>query len=157
MVFGRNPKVTLLRCVALVITCLVTFKFVLLPIRVSGASMLPTYKENGINFVNRLAYRFHPPRRGDVVAIRLAGEHVMYMKRILALPGETIAFHEGRAFINGRLFSEPYVKLACAWEHPAETVGPDEYFVVGDNRSMDWSDHIKGMATRERIVGKVLL
>ena len=55
--------------------------------------MLPTYRDHGVNFVNRLAYVFHEPRRGDVVAIRtLAGEHVMYMKRIVGLPGETVTF-----------------------------------------------------------------
>ena len=58
---------TLLRIVVLVVTCFVVFRFVLLPIRVDGGSMLPTYKEHGINVINRVAYLFHEPRRGDVV------------------------------------------------------------------------------------------
>ena len=81
----------------------VVFKFVLLPIRVEGGSMLPTYQDRSVNFVNRLAYLFHEPRRGDVVAIGLlAGEHVMYMKRVVGLPGETVAFHKGHLYINGQ-------------------------------------------------------
>ncbi len=155
---GRNPKRTLARIVVLVAVSLLVFNYVLKPIRVDGGSMLPTYKENGVNFVNRLAYLFHEPRRGDVVAVRLlAGGHVMYMKRIVGLPGETIAFRGGRLYVNGRPLDEPYVKLPCYWEHEPLQIGPDQYYVVGDNREMLWADHTQGRAARDRIVGKVLL
>src|SRR4051812_3823764 len=87
MVIGRNPRRTLVRILIMVVTCFVVSKFVLLPIRVEGISMLPTYKERGVNCINRLAYIFHEPRRGDVVAVRLAGQHVMLLKRIVGLPG----------------------------------------------------------------------
>jgi len=158
MLVGRNPKRTLLRIAILVVVAGATFKFVLQPVRVDGGSMLPTYRENGVNVVNRLAYYFHEPRRGDVVAVRLlAGEHRMYMKRIIGLPGETVAFHQGRLYINGKPQDEPYVKLPCDWEHEPVQVGPDQYYVVGDNRTMPWDNHTKGRAARDRIIGKVLL
>jgi signal peptidase I len=145
------------RIVILVVVCFVIAKFVLLPIRISGPSMLPTYGEHGVNFVNRMAYLFHEPRRGDVVAIRLAGPSIMFMKRIIGLPGETVTFHEGHVFIDGKPLDEPYLKFPCAWEHEARTLGPFEYYFVGDNRSMPQVDHTEGKASRERIVGKVLL
>jgi signal peptidase I len=154
---GRNPKYTLVRIVVWVGLIFLIYHFALLPIRVQGISMLPTYNENRVNVVNRLAYRFHAPQRGDVVAIRLAGESIMYCKRIVGLPGESVAFHQGHLFINGQLVDEPYLKKECNWEQPAEQVGPDEYYVVGDNRSMDYSLHEKGRADRSRIVGKLLL
>ena len=158
VLIGRNPKRTLARIVILVVVSTVVFKFVLQPIRVEGGSMLPTYKDRGIHVVNRLAYLFHEPRRGDVVAIRtLAGEHVMYMKRIIGLPGEKVAFHSGRLYINGRPVDELYVKFRCNWDHEPELIGPDRYYVVGDNRSMPWDDHVKGRPTRDLIVGKVIL
>lgn len=156
-VFGRNLKWTLARVVILILVCVVTFKFVLLPIRVEGISMLPTYREHSINFVNRLAYLRHEPQRGDTVAIRLAGPHVMYLKRIIGLPGESVAFVNGRVLINGEILDEPYLKFPCDWNHPPETVGPDKYFVVGDNRSMREQDHEHGECERARILGKVLL
>ena len=87
----------------------------------------------------------------------LAGEHVMYMKRIVGLPGETVAFHNGRLYINGKPLEEPYVRLPSNWEHEPEQVGPDQYYVVGDNRDMPWGDHVHGRAARENIVGKILL
>jgi signal peptidase I len=157
LIIGRDPKRTLQRAVILAVVVFVIAKFVLLPIRISGPSMLPTYSEHGVNFVNRVAYSFHEPRRGDVVAIRLAGPRVMFMKRIIGLPGETVTFHEGRVLINGKLLNEPYVKFPCAWEHEPRTLSPFEYYVVGDNRSMPQVDHTQGKASRERIVGKVLL
>jgi signal peptidase I len=155
---GRNPTRTLWRVVGIVVMSFIVFGFVLVPIKVEGISMMPTYRENNINFVNRLAYVFHKPERRDVVAIRLrAGRHIMYMKRIVGLPGETIAFHRGHLFINGSPVAEPYMKTFCTWEIPPRTLGPDEYYFVGDNRSMPAVDHTKGVASREFIVGKVLL
>ena len=162
-VIGRNPKVTLARAAILVVTCLVVFKFVLLPIRVEGVSMLPAYKDKSVNFVNRLAYLRREPRRGDVVGIRLSGTNVlyrapgvMYMKRIVGLPGEAVAFANGRLLIDGAALDEPYVKGPCDWNRAPDTVGPNQYFVVGDNRSMPRDNHVFGMAEKEQIVGKVL-
>jgi signal peptidase I len=154
---GRNPKFTLVRIVVLVAVCLVVFNYVIVPIRVQGISMLPTYKENSVNFVNCLAYKFHPPQRGDVISIKLAGKHMMYLKRVVGLPGDEVSFHNGQLHINGHPVDEPYLRFPCQWEHGPEVVGPDEYYVVGDNRSMDIFDHEHGRAARSRIVGKVLL
>jgi len=157
LVIGRNPRRTLIRTAIWALACIILGRFVLLPIKVQGISMMPTYKPNKVNLVNRLAFLFHPPQRGDIVAIKLAGWHVMYLKRIVGLPGETVAFHEGRLFINGKEMEEPYIVFHCNWEHEPEQVGPNEYYVVGDNRSMDFFDHEQGRTTRDRIVGKIVL
>jgi signal peptidase I len=154
---GKRPKRTAVRILILIIACSIWFRFIMLPIKVQGPSMLPTYKENRVNFVNRIAYLFRAPKRGDVVAIRTSGISVMYMKRIIGLPGETVAFHDGQAVINGEVLDEPYLKYNCNWEIPPRRLRTDEYYFVGDNRSMPEADHEKGVATRWRIVGKVLL
>ena len=157
VLIGRRPTRTLVRILIwiLIIVCIRTY--VLLPIRVEGVSMMPTYKEDGINFVNCLAYALKPPQRGDIVAIRYAGRSVMLCKRIVGLPGEIIAFHHGRIEINGEVLDEPYVKKPCNWEHAPERLGPNEYYVVGDNRSMDFDQHMQGIAVRDKIVGRILL
>jgi signal peptidase I len=157
VLIGRRPKRTLVRVVILVAVSFVVFDFILLPIRVEGTSMLPTYKDHGINFVNRLAYLHHDPQRGDVVAVRTTGLHIMYMKRIIGLPGETVVFREGHAIIDGKILPEPYVKGPCDWEWRPERLTPDEYLCVGDNRSMAAAGHFFFKAPRSRIVGKVLL
>lgn len=156
VIVGRRPKATLVRIAFLIAVCFVTFKFILLPIRVEGISMQPTYHDHQVNCVNRLAYLFHEPRRGDVVSIRLAGNSEMLMKRIIGLPGENVSFHDGHAYINGQLLDEPYVKLTSDWESAPIRCGPDQYYVVGDNRSMPFDSHTQGRASRDRIVGRLL-
>jgi signal peptidase I len=157
VLIGRRPKTTLVRIIVLIVVCFVTFKFILLPIRVEGISMLPTYRDRQVNCVNRLSYWHHEPRRGDVVSVRLAGTRAMLMKRIIGLPGESVSFHGGHAYVNGRLLDEPYVKYSSDWETGPILCGPDQYYVVGDNRSMPFELHTQGRATRDRIVGKLLL
>ena len=160
VLWGRSPRRTFSRLIVLAVACFVTFKFILVPIRVTGISMLPTYKNGGVNFVNRLAYLWHPPRRGDVVGIRLkdtGGFSIMYMKRIIGLPGETVAFLNGHAVINGKILSEPYLKFPCNWDSDPVTLNSNQYYVVGDNRSMPEKEHVHGRAKRSQIIGKVLL
>ena len=162
---GRNPKRTLVRAAVLAVVCVVVFKFVLLPIRVEGLSMAPTYSDHSVNFVNRLAYLWHEPRRGDVVCIRLtpsptngwSAPHIMYLKRIIGQPGEVISFVDGRVRINGQTLDEPYEKWACDWNTAPVTLGSNEYFFVGDNRTMPKEEHTCGKTERSRIVGKALL
>jgi len=157
VLIGRRPRVTMIRIVVLVAVCLVLREYVLLPIRVNGISMEPTYRTGQINCVNRLAYLRHEPQRGDVVSVRFAGESMMLMKRVIGLPGETVAFHKGKTYINGEPLDEPYLKNSCDWEAGPFVCTTNEYYVVGDNRSMPFALHTKGRAERERIVGKVLL
>lgn len=157
VLIGRRPKATLIRVAVLVLTCFITFKFILLPIRVEGISMQPTYHDGQIDCVNLLAYRHHEPQRGDIVSVRLAGPSVMYMKRIIGLPGETVSFHRGHVYINGEPLDEPYLKFPCDWEEASIPCGPTQYYVVGDNRSMPFLLHTQGRAERDHIFGKVLL
>lgn len=155
---GRNPRNTFIRIAVIIPVCYVLFHFVLLPARVDGISMEPTYHDHSVNLINRLAYLWHEPRRGDVVGVRAwAGIHVMLMKRIIGLPGETVAFDQGQVLINGQVLDEPYEKWPSDWTLPPVKLGPDQYFIVGDNRTMPSQDHVFGRVDRNRIVGKVLL
>jgi signal peptidase I len=181
ILIGRKPKWTLIRIAFLVATCYIIFGFLLLVIRIEGPSMLPTYSTGRISVVNRLAYFRHEPRRGDIVAIRLSGSEyngrefvhdllrvrlnfdrltrpsLMYMKRIVGLAGETVEFVGGRLLIDGKVLDEPYVKSRYRWEMSPRKLGLDEYFVVGDNRTMAIDDHEHGVPQRNHIVGRVLL
>jgi signal peptidase I len=160
--FGRNPKVTLVRALILAILCVLGYKATLLHIRVEGISMMPTYQDGSRHFVNRLAYLWHGPQRGDVVGIRLSDPSIMrpsimYLKRVIGLPGETVAFVNGKVLINDKVLDEPYEKYDCDWNLPPVKLGPDQYFVVGDNRSMPPQFHDFGRAERDHIVGKAIL
>lgn len=135
---------------------LITFRWVLIPIRTEGPSMLPTYTSDSFNLVNRLGFAFGEPSRGDVVAIRLAGPSVVLVKRVIGLPGERVRFDSGVVYINGVPLDEPYVRERRPWEVPEVTLGPREYFAVGDNRGMSAGLHSFGAVDRARILGKVV-
>ena len=155
LVLGRNPKTTFIRAAILIATAWLVFGVVLLPVRMEGISMMPTYS-GGINFANRYAYRWSPPERGDPVAVRMAGAGAVYVKRIVGLPGERVAIAAGVVLIDGEPLLEPHVLYKTMWNMDEVTVGPDEYFLIGDNRGMPMKYHDFGKAARDRIIGKMI-
>ncbi len=121
--------------------------------RVVGNSMLPNYHNGRINFINRLAFRWHGPKRGDVVAVRLDKSKLVLLKRVVGLPTERVAIRAGHVLINGRPLDEPYAKVSDS--PPSQNpivLGLDEYFIIGDNR--DISDY-RPVHLHE-VIGKVV-
>jgi signal peptidase I len=156
-VIGRSPRRTAVRIAVYVVVAWGVFGYVLRPMRVAGISMEPTYKLNQVNFINRWSYLKREPQRGDVVAVRMAGESVLYLKRIIGLPGERVRIRQGQVYIDDEPLREEYVKNRAPWNESEMELGPDEYFLVGDNRGMALRDHEHGAVRRSKIVGKVLL
>lgn len=158
-VFGRNPGWTIARILFVVLVTLVVFKFILVPIRVTGESMLPTYRNGQIKFVNKLAYKSKSPQRGDVVAVEFRGKQILLLKRVIALPGETFQVRDGEVFINGKPLEEPYTQGKIPAQNGKGVghtdpipLGPDEYMILGDNRDLS-----EGFFNKRRdIIGKIL-
>jgi signal peptidase I len=155
-IFGEHPRRTAVRVLVLAAMSFVIFRWVLIPIRTEGSSMLPTYNPDRLHFVNRLSYTRSGPSRGDVVAIQMAGPHVLYVKRVVGLPGERVAIASGEVRIDGTALSEPYVKHRRSWDVSEVTLGPREYFVIGDNRGMSAAEHDFGRVQIDRVLGKVV-
>lgn len=150
---GADPRRTAIRAGILIAGAYLVFGYLLMPIRGVGISMEPTIEQGDLIFVNRMAYRFRNPERGDVVAVRVAGRSVVYVKRLLGLPGDTIAFVDGVLWRNGEALDEPYVTKRAGWQLDAVTLGGDAYFVVGDNRGMAMAQHDFGTAPLDRLIG----
>ena len=156
-VIGRNPKITAIRAVSLVVVCFVVFRFVALPVRVRGVSMEPTYRNGGVNLINRLSFKRSKPMRGDVVGVKFTGESVQLLKRIVALPGERFSIRNGVVQIDGTPLEESYTTVNERWTTRTEReLGSFEYVVIGDNRTMDMNLHTWGVVDRSRIVGKAV-
>lgn len=159
VLIGRNPRVTLIRLLLTVALAFAVFRWVLLPIRVTGISMAPTFRDGQKAYVNRLSLRLHPPQRGDILGIRTSGIHTMFLKRVIALPGERVRIMRGHVLIDGELLDEPYLVKPAPWNWPAdgheEVLGPDEYLMIGDNRTMRVDEHEFGVAHRSKLVGRV--
>ena len=150
---GANPRHTAIRAGLLILIAYVTLSFVLLPIRGVGISMLPTIHEGDLIFVNRQAFRYREPRRGEIVAVQIPGRNAVYVKRLVAIPGDRVAIDRGVLVIDGSPVDERYVEHRAPWQLPPVTLGPDQYFVVGDNRGMPMAQHDMGIATRSRLIG----
>lgn len=144
-----------LRITITVLVCVLIFGFYLQPCLISGESMLPTYGKIGLTFCVKDKNAGRKADYGDIVAIRFK-PRTMYLKRIVGKPGDVIEFISGKLYRNGTEVHEPYVKLPCSWNIPAETVAENMLYAVGDNRSMHWGDHRMGQVDMDRVAGKTL-
>src|SRR5262245_67352 len=112
---GANPRRTAMRAIVMMAAAYVIFGYVLLPVRGVGPSMTPTIASGDLIFINALTYRFREPRRGDIVAVRMAGRSAVYVKRLVALPGERLKIDAGAVSIDGEWISEPYADKRDDW------------------------------------------
>lgn len=128
---------------------------------VIGSSMEPTLQNGDNLIVDKISYRFHDPKRFDIIVFPFQYEDQTYfIKRIIGLPGETVRIDEqGTIYINGEVLKEGYGKEVIQDPGRALTeiqLGDDEYFVMGDNRnnSTDSRTEIVGNIKRSDIIGR---
>jgi signal peptidase I len=121
-----------------------------MPSLITGESMQPNLRGGQLVWVNKLAYRWGRPRRGEIVEVWTGRD--LLVKRVLGLPGETIALRDGIFYVNGVALAEPYVQFQDDRNIAAGQLGPDRFLVAGDNRSAT----IIAVVNRDRIVGRVL-
>jgi signal peptidase I len=145
--------------------------FVVQQFYVKGQSMDHTLAEQDRVLVNKLSYRLHDPRRGDVVVLerQLEGSaHDDLIKRVIALPGETIEIKNCDVYIDGRLLNEPYlnqddVGLAdlsarCNLVNvPAIQMPANSVYVMGDNRAHSGDSRGFGPVTYDQIIGRAFV
>jgi signal peptidase I len=124
---------------------------------VYGQSMEPNLHPNHRLIVDKLSYRLHAPQRNDIVVVDLPEMDEMLVKRIVALPGETVEVHSGTVYVNGVPMPEPYDHDLTAYDMAPLTLGPLAYFVMGDNRGNSNDSRSFGPITRDEIVGRVWL
>ena len=156
LVVGRDPARTLKRAAVLVVVAWLVVSYGILPVRGQGPSMQPTIGDGQLLIVSRVSFRLRAPRRGEVVAVRLAGDEAVLIKRILAGPGDRIGIEHGQVVVNDVAIDEPYVAHRSPWRMQAATLVADQYFVVGDNRGMPMAIHTMGTVDGDRLIGPVV-
>lgn len=130
-------------------------------VEVRGQSMEPTCPPGRRLRASRVAYVFRRPSRGELVVVRPPGTPPRVdIKRVIGLPNEQIAWTQGLFRVNGELLQEPYARIPAAPpgddEIQTRRLGPDEYFVAGDNRLYSHDSRRYGPVRRTAILAKVL-
>jgi len=131
--------------------CYAFFTWILWPVKVAGESMMPNYLDGSRHFINKLAYWSDKPQRGDVVGLRARDGDIL-IKRVIGLPGEELTFDGGAVAINGRPLLEPYTSTRVPWTNDPVVLGPQDYYMMGDNREIS----VLGVVPLKRIIGKVV-
>ena len=127
------------------------------PVRVEGTSMQPELRDQDRLFIDKFFFHFEKITRGDVVVFHYPRDpEKSYIKRVIALPGDTIFIDQGRVWIDGQPIDEPYVprRYRDNRSMAAMVVPPDEYFVMGDHRSISSDSRDFGPVDRDLIYGK---
>jgi signal peptidase I len=126
-------------------------------IRVEGISMEPSLHEGQFVVVNRLAYRWSQPARGDIIVFHFPlNPERRFIKRVIGLPGEEVNVRAGQVYIDGELIEEPYLTVAPRYSGDW-TLGGDEIFVLGDNRNNSSDSQNWGPLPLDEIIGKAIL
>jgi signal peptidase I len=120
-------------------------------------SMEPNFHEGERVLVNKVAYIFGDPERGDVIIFQppIGGED--FIKRVIGIPGDTVEVKNGAVYVEGVRLDEPYVAEPPLYIMAEVTVPKDKYFVLGDNRNHSNDSHNGWYADREDIRGKAWL
>jgi signal peptidase I len=146
---------------------LVVYLFFMQPHQVNGQSMVPNFQSGEYVLTDKVSYKLRNPQRGEVVVFHAPesancpkGTGCDFIKRVIAVPGETISLVNSRYVINGQPISESYIPddfqtLPGAFiRNRTITLGPDEYFVSGDNRPFSSDSRAWGPINKSNIVGR---
>lgn len=138
--------------------------FLIQPFYVKGASMEPTFDDREYLIIDELSYRFRAAERGEVIVFRYPNDPRQYfIKRIIGLPGETVTVRDNQVIIESAGHPEGFVLDESVYLPPDRktsgnksfTLGPKEYFVLGDNRGSSLDSRTFGLLDEKYIVGRV--
>lgn len=153
-------NVSFLLYIAMVVLIALTIRsFIAEPIRVDGDSMIPTLVHNEDMLVEKMSYWFEVPQRGDIAIVFYPGYTESCVKRIIGLPGETVAVKDGKIYIDGKELNESaYWNGEIIGDMDPVTVAARHVFVVGDNRngSKDSRNPSVGSIPYAKVVGRVV-
>lgn len=157
---GEEAKDWIISIAAAVVMALVIRTFVVELYIVDGPSMRPTLQHEERLVVSKFIYKLRPPERGEVLIFRYPRDPSRdFIKRVIAIGGDTLEIKDGRVYVNGQMQREDYILEKTRTEYPKVTIPEGTVFVMGDNRNnSDDSRYADvGFVPFDLIKGKALL
>jgi signal peptidase I len=162
--FSRQGIIEIIKFILLAVCVVIPVRmFVMQPFIVSGSSMFPTFQDGQYLIIDELSYHFREPARGDVIVFKPPMNlKTYYIKRIIGLPGETVIINGANIIIKneahpqGFILTQPYIETPSD-DKIEKTLGPDEYYVLGDNRTASSDSRYWGTLPRKDITGRAFL
>ena len=146
-----------------VLIAVLVILFLYRPVKVEGTSMMPSLYDQERLFINQFSYKFKlgDIKRGDTVVFWAPDDITntkSYIKRVIGLPGDTVAVQDGFVIVNGKKLVENYVPPEYRDDRSYEprVVPPDQYFVLGDHRTSSNDSRAWGFVPRNYIYGKAV-
>jgi signal peptidase I len=146
-----------------VLIAVLVILFLYRPVKVEGTSMMPSLYDQERLFINQFSYKFGIGniKRGDTVVFWYPEDSTpttSYIKRVIGLPGDTVAVEDGYVIVNGKKLVENYIppEYRDDRSYPAQVVPPNEYFVLGDHRVSSNDSRVWGFVKRNYIYGKAV-
>jgi signal peptidase I len=143
--------------IAFTLLIFLVIRFAAQSYRVEGESMEPGLHSDEFVLVDKVAYLFQSPQRGDVIVFRYPLDVQRdFIKRIIGLPGDTIRTTSSGVIIDGQALHEPYISFPFNFDNNTWKLGPDQFFVMGDNRDNSLDSRTWGPLDRNYIIGKAV-
>lgn len=167
-VAAERPRSTLITTIAWfrdlmlsVLIAVLVILFLYRPVKVEGTSMMPSLYDQERLFINQFSYKFGlgDIKRGDTVVFWYPEDTTKsYIKRVIGLPGDTVAVQDGYVIVNGKRLVENYIPPEYRDDrpYPPTVVPPNEYFVLGDHRISSNDSRAWGFVPRNYIYGKAV-
>lgn len=144
--------------ISFTIVILIVMVYVISIQQVIGPSMNPSYQNKDVVLINKLGYRFGSIKRGDVVIFNKSDS--IYIKRIIGLPNDKVAYNNNQVYINDKLLSEPYLPKTIHGTNNKsifyKKIPKNHYFVMGDNRDNSQDSRNFGLVSKTEIYGSIL-
>lgn len=153
--FRKTFKHILMIIIILFISC----SLILKPIKVKGNSMYPVITDGDWVLINKIAYKFHEPKREDIIVFKLKSHNSKYIvKRVIGLENETVEIISSKVYINNYEIHEPYVTYLSNDHFYRRLIPLDHFFVLGDNRKVSVDSRYEeiGFIDKENIIGKII-